>query len=87
MLNLIYFYSDSCSSCRDYIKTVQHLSLLFHFDDFKSVNIDDGPVAYDLRGVPTVIIESDRGVVFELTGSYPLSYLRKYVKSALDGVQ
>ena len=86
MLNLIYFYSDDCGSCKGYDAVVEHLSLEFPFDDFKRVNISSHPVAYDLRGVPTVIIESERGVIFEQVGNLPLPYLRKRIRKEIDAL-
>lgn len=86
MLNLLYFYSDGCDSCHGYSKVVERLSLEFPFDDFKMVNIAEEPVAYDLRGVPTVIIESENGVIFEQCGSLPLPYLRKAIKREIDAI-
>ena len=86
MLNLLYFYSDGCDSCHGYSKVVERLSLEFPFDDFKRVNISTHPVAYDLRGVPTVIIESDRGVIFEQVGNLPLRYLRSRIRKEIDAL-
>lgn len=78
-MKIIYFYSPSCGSCRDYEVVVDKLSTELKITAQKQ-NIEDGS-KYQLKGVPTIIIEDDmENKVYENVGNLSYEHLLNDIK-------
>lgn len=80
-MDLIYYYSDSCGSCKDYSSTVDKLATELKITPQKR-NIKDG-TSHKLDGIPTIILEDDSGVVYKSVGNLPFEYLISDVRKCL----
>lgn len=80
-MDLIYYYSDSCGSCKDYSSTADKLATELKITSQKR-NIKDG-TSHKLDGVPTIILEDDSGVVYKSVGNLPFEYLISDVRKCL----
>lgn len=80
-MDLIYYYSDSCGSCKDYSSVVDKLATELKITSQKR-NIKDG-TSHKLDGIPTIILEDDSGVVYKSVGNLPFEYLISDVRKCL----
>jgi len=80
-MDIIYYYSDSCSSCKDYEKVVDKLSTELKIKAQKR-NIKDG-MQHQIKGVPTIILEDD-GVIYESVGNLPYDLLLEDIRKNVE---
>lgn len=81
-MNLIYFYSDSCGSCKGYEEVVDRLSTELKVEAEKQ-NIRDG-IKYIIKGVPCIILEKDDEKIFESVGNLPYDDVLKGIREVID---
>lgn len=79
-MDLIYYYSDSCSSCKGYSTTVDRLATELKITVQKQ-NIDEIQPSYKLDGIPTIILtDDDNNEIWRSVGNLPYEYLITDVK-------
>ena len=83
-MDLIYYYSDSCGSCKGYSTTVDKLATELKITPQKQ-NIDEIKPLYKLDGIPTIILTDDDGnEIWRSVGNLPYDYLiteiNQYIK-------
>ena len=78
-LKLLYFYSDSCASCRDYLSVVDKLSKAFNLT-LEKQNIDEIKPQYKLSGIPTLILENNGVEIWRSIGNIPFQQVYKDMK-------
>lgn len=81
-MKIVYYYSDSCGSCKGYEDVVDRLSTELKIT-LQKRNIKDG-VSHEIEGVPSIIIEEGDSVLYKSVGNLPYEHLisdvRKNVK-------
>lgn len=75
-MDLMYFYSNSCSSCKGYEEVVDKLATVLKIKAQKQ-NIDVVSPSYKLNGIPTVILEEDGVEIYRSVGNLPYDLLLK----------
>ena len=83
-MNLLYFYSNNCGSCKGYSTTVDKLATELKITPQKQ-NIDEIKPLYKLDGIPTIILTDDDGnEIWRSVGNLPYDYLiteiNQYIK-------
>lgn len=78
-MNLIYYYSDNCGSCRDYLSVADKLSTAFKIT-LQKQNIDVTKPQYKLEGVPTLILENNGVEIWRSIGNVPFQQVYKDLK-------
>ena len=83
-MKLLYYYSDSCGSCKGYSTTVDKLATELKITPHKQ-NIDEIKPLYKLDGIPTIILTDDDGnEIWRSLGNLPYDYLiteiNQYIK-------
>lgn len=78
-LKLLYFYSDSCASCRNYFDVVDKLSKAFKIT-LEKQNIDEIKPQYKLSGIPTLILENNDVEIWRSIGNIPFQQVYKDMK-------
>lgn len=78
-MNLIYYYSDNCGSCRDYLSIVDKLSTVFNLT-LQKQNIDVIKPQYKLEGIPTLILENNGVEIWRSIGNVPFQQVYKDLK-------
>lgn len=83
-MDIIYYYSDSCKCCKDYEDVVNRVATALKIKAQKR-NINDG-VVYNLRGVPTVQLFDDNGVIlYESVGNLSFENIMREIGERIDG--
>lgn len=83
-MNLLYFYSNNCGSCKGYSTTVDKLATELKLTPHKQ-NIDEIKPLYKLDGIPTIILTDDDGnEIWRSVGNVAYNYLitaiNQYIK-------
>lgn len=78
-MNLIYYYSDNCGSCRDYLSIVDKLSTVFNLT-LQKQNIDVIKPQYKLEGIPTLVLENNGVEIWRSIGNVPFQQVYKDLK-------
>ena len=76
---IIFYYSPSCGSCKDYEATVDKLSTALKIEAEKQ-NIDETRPSYKIEGIPCVILERNGIDLYKSLGNVPFGQLYKNVK-------
>lgn len=79
-MDLIYYFSDSCGSCKDYSSVVDKLATELKIKAQKQ-NIDVVIPSYKLSGIPTIILEKDGVEIYRSVGNLPYDLLLKDVNA------
>lgn len=78
-MNLIYYYSDNCGSCRDYEETVDKLSTALDIT-LEKRNIDEIKPSHKLDGIPTLVLEKNNVEIWRSIGNVPFQQVYKDLK-------
>lgn len=78
-LKLLYFYSDSCGACKDYLSTADRLATAFKIT-LQKQNIDEMKPQYRLKGIPTLILENNGVEIWRSLGNIPFQQVYKSLK-------
>ena len=78
-MNLIYYYSPSCGSCKAYEDVVDKLSTAFKIT-LQKENIDVIKPQYELQGIPTLILENNGVEIWRSIGNVPFQQVYKDLK-------
>lgn len=78
-MNLIYYYSPSCGSCKAYEDVVDKLSTAFKIT-LQKQNIDVIKPQYELQGIPTLILENNGVEIWRSIGNVPFQQVYKDLK-------
>lgn len=73
-MNLIYYYSNGCLSCKDYEEVVNRLSENLKINNDK-VNINETQIKHKIEGVPTIILEKDGIEIYRSVGNLAYEYV------------
>ena len=77
-MKLFYYYTNDCSSCREYEAVAEQLAIDFAIDEVVKVDVSKELAMHKLKGIPTIIIENDAGTeVFRSLGNTPIKYVRE----------
>ena len=76
---MIYYYSPSCGSCKDYMETVDKLSKAFNIDCQKE-NIDEVRPVHKVEGIPCIILEANGVEVYRSLGNIHFQQAYKDMK-------
>lgn len=82
-MKILYFYSNSCGSCKDYERVVDRLSTELNIEAEKR-NIEVMDSSFNLTGVPTLLLIKDNEEIYRSVGNLPYEYLLKAVNNAID---
>ena len=78
-MNLLFYYSDSCGACRDYLSVADKLSKAFKIT-LQKQNIDEIKPQYELQGIPTLILENNGVEIWRSIGNVPFQQIYKDLK-------
>lgn len=78
-MDLIYYYSDSCGACKDYLDVVDKLSKVFNLT-LQKQNIDEIKPQYKLEGIPTLILENNGVEIWRSLGNISFQQVYKDLK-------
>ena len=82
-MNLLYFYSDYCGSCKGYSDEVDKLATAINLKAEKQ-NISEIEPLYELKGIPTIILTDDDGKeLWRSIGNIPAEHLITDVKKLM----
>jgi thioredoxin 1 len=84
---LVDFWAEWCGPCKAIAPALEEIGAEFAGKlTIAKVNIDDNPrtpTAYNVRGIPTLVLFKDGKPVDTLVGARPRSALRQWVSGAL----
>ena len=78
-MNLIYYYSPSCGSCKAYEDVVDKLSKAFNLT-LQKQNIEEIKPQHKLQGIPTLILENNGVEIWRSIGNVPFQHVYKDLK-------
>ena len=78
-MNLIYYYSDNCGACKDYLDVADKLSKALDIT-LEKQNIDEIKPQYKLDGIPTIILENNGVEIWRSIGNVPFQQIYKDLK-------
>lgn len=82
-MDLLFYYSPNCGSCKDYLSVADKLSTAFNLT-LQKQNIEEIKPQYKLQGVPTLILENNGVEIWRSIGNVPFQQVYKdlmeYVK-------
>lgn len=78
-LKLIYYYSDSCGSCKDYSDVVDRLSTALRIEAQKR-DIGIEKPQHKLQGIPTLILENNGVEIYRSLGNASFQQVYKDMK-------
>ena len=82
-MDLLFYYSPNCGSCKDYSDVADKLSTVFNLT-LQKQNIEEIKPQYKLQGVPTLILENNGVEIWRSIGNVPFQQVYKdlmeYVK-------
>lgn len=78
-MDLIFYYSPNCGSCKDYFDVVDKLSKAFNLT-LQKQNIDEIKPQHKLQGIPTLILENNGVEIWRSIGNVPFQHVYKDLK-------
>ena len=82
-MDIIYYYSEHCGSCKDYVITVDNVSKALNISLMK-IDIDiPMKQKYKLGGVPCLIVEEDGVEIYRSLGNLNEKQLMKDIKGLI----
>ena len=82
-LKLYFYYSDSCSCCKNYKDTVDKITQELKIDA-SYIDIATGIPTHHLDGVPTIAINDSNGnTIYKHVGNLPYDSIIKKIKEAI----
>lgn len=78
-INLLFFYSENCGACRDYLSVADKLSKAFDLT-LQKQNIDEIKPQYKLDGIPTLILENNGVEIWRSLGNQSFQQVYKDLK-------
>lgn len=80
---LYFYYSDSCSCCKNYKETVDKITQELKMDA-SYIDIATGIPTHHLDGVPTIAINDSQGkTIYKHVGNLPYDSIIKDIKEAI----
>jgi len=82
-MNLIYYYSEGCGSCKNYKEVVDKITQELKMDA-SYIDINNGIPTHHLEGVPTIAINDSQGkTIYKNVGNLPYESIIKKIKEAI----
>lgn len=83
-MDIIYYYSEHCGSCKNYEITVDNVAKAFNIS-VEKINTDIPKIQkYRLKGVPCLIIEKDGVEIYRSLGNIPEEQLHNDIKRLIE---
>jgi thioredoxin-like negative regulator of GroEL len=78
------FSAEWCPNCKPFKKSLDDAGVKYDLYDVDDESVHNVVNHYNVRGLPTTIIELDGEVIRQIVGLQPVSEVTKYVKKEIS---